>query len=387
MVLGVFGFLVAREWLTQPRRAAGLARIAGYAVVGIAYVGVHGKLGYGAPKYPLYLNPSSDPWTFLRAVPERLLALTGDLVLGVPSDSWVYPALTPLLAGGAVFGVAMLCFAVLRLLREPSGEGAEALRWLGLGAVLCLAPCVSGMQGGRALTIAGFGFFTLIAACLLLLPGAPQPEPRWSRRLQTLSLATLALGALGVNPAAHVGWYAVLAALDQSGEKGFDTRQVVCPSSSDVYIVDASDNAATAWYARYWLKDKLGATNYRQLTMSPHGAESIELLRTGTASMTLRASGGPLVGEMAIPPGDQGSIHSGFERHYPDYSVRVKRVSERGPVEVEFEFSRALDAPELCLFVQDDVRLYQLKPPRIGQSNLIRLASPLQNFSDWIKSV
>jgi hypothetical protein len=179
----------------------------------------------------------------------------------------------------------------------------------------------------------------------------------------------------------------VLSELDHAGEKGFDARQAACPASSDVYIIDASELGATAWYARYWLKDKLEAKNYRQLTMCPLGAQSIEVSRTGPDSLTLRATGGPLVGEMAIPPGDEGVIQAGFERHYPDYAVRVKRVTARGPSEVEFQFSRALDAPQLCIFVQDDTRLYQLKPPQIGHSSVIHFASTLQGLSDWIKSV
>jgi hypothetical protein len=405
MVLGVFGFLVAREWLARSpagaRQPGWLARIAGYAGCGVVYVGAHAAMGYGAPKYPLYLNPSSDPLTFLRAVPERLLGLAGDLVLGVPAESWLYPSLTPALAAVSVLAVAALVAAVVALRREAPEDLWQTLLWLGLGALLSLAPCISGMQGGRSLTIAGFPLFAIIAAGILLLPRATSDDvkPRSALRgpLRSMALAIggiapalrggamwmLAAGAFIGNPAAHVGWYAILEGLDRAGPKGFDARKVSCPPRADVYLVDASQSGASAWYARYWLKDRLGARNYRQLTMTPIGVERIELSRTGPSSLTLRGIGGPLVGEMAIPPGSEGFIQPGFARTYDDYSVLVTRVSKRGPSEVAFDFSRALDEPELCLFVHDDVGLYQLRPPAIGRSQVIIPGSALNDLLEW----
>jgi hypothetical protein len=53
-------------------------------------------------------------------------------------------------------------------------------------------------------------------------------------------------------------------------------------------------------------------------------------------------------------------------------------------VEVAFEFARALDAPELCLFVHDDARLYQLKPPAPGGSQVIVPYSPFDDLPDWV---
>jgi hypothetical protein len=393
MVLGVFGVLVAREWLSRSpdgARAPGwLARIAGYAVAGAAYVGAHGALGYGAPKYPLYLNPSSDFGTFLREVPERLLGLTGDLVLGVPAEFWLYPSVLPLVALVSAFALAMLAIGVSALRREAPAALWQPLRWLGLGGLLSLAPCLGGMQGGRSLTIAGFPLFAVIAACILLLPRAPAATGPGLRRapsgpLRSLSLVTLAAGAFLGNPAAHMAWFAVLAGLEQTGQENFDRSQVRCPPRSDVYLLDASQSGASAWYARYWLKDELAARNYRQLTMTPLGLTRMELTRTGPASMTLRAIGGPLVGEMAIPPGSEGLIQPGFTRKYDDYRVLVTRVSERGPVEVSFDFSRALDASELCVFVHDDARLYQLTPPAPGRSQVIVPYSPLDDLPDWV---
>jgi hypothetical protein len=173
----------------------------------------------------------------------------------------------------------------------------------------------------------------------------------------------------------------VVAMLDQAGEKSFDEVQADCPAGSDVYLIDASQAGASAWYARYWLKDKLAANNYRQLTMIPTGIEGIELSRTGTSSMLLRAQGGPLVGPMAMPPGSEEMIGPGFARRFPDYQVEVKRVEEHGPVEVKFRFARALSAPELCLFVHDDARLYRIKAPAVGGSLTIRPRSPLPAFA------
>lgn len=392
MVLGIFGFLVAREWLARSpegdRRSGWLARTIGYAICGVAYVVAHGAIGYGAPKYALYLNPSSDFATFVRAVPERLLGLTGDLVLGVPAESWLYPSLVPPLAVICVLAAALFVAAVAALFVEAPEDVRRPLRWLGAGALLSLVPCISGMQGGRSLTIAGFPLFAIIAACLLLLPGGAASaavQRRFALRgpLRSLSLAALAAGAFVGNPAAHFGWYAVLEGLDRAGPESFDARKVRCPPGSDVYLVDASQSGASAWYARYWLQDRLGARSFRQLTMTPIGVERIELSRTGPSSMILRGIGGPLVGEMAIPPGSEGFIEAGFARRSEDYRVLVTRVSERGPVEVAFDFARALDSPHLCLFVQDDVRLYPLAPPAIGGAHVIVPHSPLDDLPEW----
>jgi len=382
MVLGVFGFLAAREWLTRDgqnklRRGA-LGRIVFYGLCGLAYVSTHARLGYGAPKYPLYLNASGDPWTFLRAVPERLLALSGDQVLGLPSDLWVYPNLLWILALVCAFGAAMFVIALLRLWPTLQDPSLSALRWLGLGALLSLAPALSGMAGGRALTIAAFPANALIAAFLLspdsLLGAAGSRRRRWGK----LAQRTLAAGAFVGNPGAHFAWFFVLFTLDQVGEKSLPDSQVSCASQADVYMVDASQLGATAWYARYWLKDKLQADHYRQLTMSPIGAERIRITRTGPARLNMQSTGGPLVGDMAIPPGSGEVFRPGMTRKYEDYSVQVKQVSDAGPTEIEFEFARTLDDPRLCVFIQDDARLYQFKPPAVGSDNVIEAVSPFQ---------
>jgi hypothetical protein len=367
MVLGVFGFLVAREWLDRKRDS--LIRIGVYALCGLAYVATHARLGYGAPKYPLYLNASGDPLTFLRAVPERLLALSGDFVLGLPSDLWVYPSLFWLLTVVCAFGAVVFGLALVRLWPRLRGSELAALRWLGLGALISLAPTLSGMAGGRALTIAAFPANALLAAFLLSDLGGK------------LVRRTLVAGAFIGNPGAHFAWFYVLYTLDQVGEKSLPDSQVSCPPHSDVYMIDASELGAVAWYARYWLKDKLQAENYRQLTMSPLGMERIRIARTGPSQLSLQSSGGPLVGEMAVPPGSDDVFSQGMTRRYDDYSVHVKQVSERGPVDVEFEFARALSDPQLCLFIQDDAHLYQLKPPAAGSDNVIQAVSPLQILS------
>jgi hypothetical protein len=390
MVLGVIGLLVAREFWTRSaqggRLPGALSRIAAYGVCSLAYVGSHARLGYGAPKYALYLNPTGDPVTFLRALPERLLGLSADLVLGVPSDAWVYPELVPLLSALAVCSLLVLLVGVLRLLRDRGLPERPSLVWLGWGGLLSLAPSLSGMQGGRALTIAAFPLFALIAACLLRSPRTAA-EPALSRRLGKLALVILFAGAFIGNPAAHAAWYSMIDELDRAGEKSFDGKQTSCPPQSDVYLVDASESGAVAWYARYWLKDVLQAKNYRQLTMSPIGAHSIAVHRTGPSSLTLRSSGGPLVGQMAVPPGSEGLFRPGLERRYDDYRVRVTHVSERGPTEIELEFAQPIDAPGMCIFVQDDVRLYQLERLPVGSAHVLHPMSPLQSLSTWLERV
>ncbi|HET8936961.1 MAG TPA: hypothetical protein VFN67_26140 [Polyangiales bacterium] len=388
MVLGVFGFLVAREWLTrdpqQTLRRRALARIVFYALCGLTYVSTHARLGYGAPKYPLYLNASGDPWTFLRSVPERLLSLCGDLVLGLPSDLWVYPSMFWALVAVCALAALLLILALRRLWPALQDPSLSALRWLGVGGLLSLAPALSGMAGGRALTIAAFPAYALIAAFLLsgdsLLGAAGTRRRRmgeWTRRL-------LAVGVLIGNPLAHFGWFYMLYEMDQTGEKSLPDSQVQCGADADVYMVDASEQGAAAWYARYWLKDKLQAKNYHQLTMSPLGVDRIVIKRTGPARLTMRAIGGPLVGEMAIPPGSGDVFTVGMTRKYPDYSVQVKELSKRGPVEADFEFARTLDDPQLCVFIQDDAHLYQWKPPAVGSDYVIEAVSPFQFVSQSV---
>jgi hypothetical protein len=385
MTLGIFGFLAAREWFTRSqageRRSGWLLRVVAYTIVCLLYVGVHAALGYGARKYPMYLDPLGAPASFIREAPERLLALGGELTLGLPSEFWLYPSVRPIVAAICVLAILAGAKAVRDLWRVATPSVRESLRWLGWGALLSLAPCVSGMQGGRSLTIAGFPLMAALAACFLLAPPARAGDQRPRRGLSALPWYALAAGAFLGNPIAHVGWYAVVIMLDEAGEKGFDEVQAGCPADSDVYLIDASQMGASAWYARYWLKDKLAAKHYRQLTMIPTGIEGIELSRTGASSMVLRAQGGPLVGPMAMPPGSEGLIEPGFARRYADYEVDVKRVGEYGPVEVELRFARDLSAPELCLFVHDDARLYRVRPPAVGASMTIRPSSPLPTFA------
>ena len=378
MALGAFGFLLAREWFT---RAPGRwLRLSGFVVAGLAYVGVHSALGYGAPKYPLYLDPFGDPATFVRAAPERLLGLTGELVLGLPSEFWLYPTLRPLVGAVSVLSGCLLAVAVARVWHTLPDELRQALRWLGVGSLLSLAPCISGMQGGRSLTVAGFPLMAVIATCLLRWPfDEASAASTGLSRFGALPFYGLLFGALIGNPVVHVGWWAVVDRLEEAGEAGLDTDTVRCSAGSDVYLIDASQVGASAWYARYWMVDRFEARNFRQLTMIPTGIAAIELLRTGPASMILRAEDGPLVGPMAVPRGSEGRLQPGFARRYPDYWIEVKRTSDLGPTEVSYGFSHPLDSPELCVFVHDDERLYQIEPPPVGQTLRIEPA-PTMSF-------
>lgn len=378
MALGAFGFLVAREWFAKSERSGTWPRLVGYAVAGLAYVGTHASLGYGARNYPMYLEPFGEPRTFLLEAPERLLALTGELILGLPSEMWLYPSLRPWVAIICVLSALCGAIAIRDLWRIAPADLKATLRWLCVGGVFSLAPCLSGMQGGRSLVIAGFPFMALIGACFLLRrPESSTTDAGTHRWLRALPVRTLVAGAFIGNPIVHLAWYGVVAELDASGEKGFERASVDCPAASDVYLIDASQLGAAAWYARYWLQEELGAKNFRQLTMIPTGITGIELSRTGPSRMTLRGLGGPLVGPMAMPPGDEGKIQAGFERQYRDYQVKVTRVGEHGPTEVEYGFTRTLDSRELCLFAHDDTGLYQLKPPSVGSSKIIPTRLPL----------
>jgi hypothetical protein len=81
---------------------------------------------------------------------------------------------------------------------------------------------------------------------------------------------------------------------------------------------------------------------------------------------------------MAVPPGSGDLFRADMTRKYEDYSVHVKQVSDQGPVDIEIEFARVLDDPRLCVFIQDDARLYQFKPPAVGSDKVIEAVSPFQ---------
>ncbi|HEX8440210.1 hypothetical protein, partial [Archangium sp.] len=99
--LGVFAYLLAYEVLGArdgvKERARALAPVA---LLGLVYLGVYKRLGYGASGSGSYVDPVGEPGRYLLAALGRVPALLGGLVLEVPADLWALSTgVRPMLVG------------------------------------------------------------------------------------------------------------------------------------------------------------------------------------------------------------------------------------------------------------------------------------------------
>jgi hypothetical protein len=337
-------YVFVLEWFARDRR---LSRLIAPSLLIVLYAGLRRPLGAGVSGSGQYFDPLAQPFGFLRALPERVIALLGDLFGGLPSDLWfALPGVEIyFLVIGAVVA-AVLIWLTWRTLRILEAEQARTLKILLVAGFLALLPGAAGVPGSRLLFASSFAGSALVATLLVRLP---------SRICWWLLAVHLVIAP-----------FMLLADQGQAIGAGRTTLRSVAASDldGDVVVISAPDSFVSI-YPPY-VEEVVGKRrfrSYRVLTLSPH---DLVLSRPGERTLKLTSTNGPFfdspVEKFLLPR----PLPAGTEAHLDVFKARVQSASE-----LLFDFDVPLESLKFLRWHDQALRLLPL-PPVGGQVTIPR---------------
>ena len=389
--LGVLVFVPAYELCAGRGRIA--TRVAALLPAGVpaaAYVATRAALGYGVRGSGFYLDPFDLP-AFARAVVQRVPALVGDLVLGVPANwwnggspwrgrilalGWFEPATWRALPSWHTWQVALGLLAValvawlLRWACRSAPDVGRHLRWLVVGALVSLVPCASSLPAPRLL--AGAGIAAAAIAALVIV----HAWRAWrERRPPGVAIAVVALLAALVH-----GALAAERAWAHASEFGPNSRAAIryaldadIPRTHvqalDVVVVSASDFTTAAHVP--WVRRAYGLEpprSYRRLSGAMRAHDLVRIAPNVIDLEVLAEDVGEAAAGSLYRPASEWIVEgSRFELR--GMRVDVLEARRGNPARMRFTFDAPLDAGGryLVLVARPD-GLRRLELPPVGAS-------------------
>ncbi|MCE9670060.1 hypothetical protein LY474_19865 [Myxococcus stipitatus] len=357
-VLGMYEVLGRREgW-----RVA-CVNLAPHGLLVVAYLAWYLGQGYGAHGSGGYLDPLAAPGAFVLTLLQRVLILTGELVIGTPSD---VAAGTPAVQVGFAAWGALTAAGALLLLRHLAERlrplERRTLTWLLPAGLAATLPGAAGIVGGRVLMLPLVAGSALVAVLLARARDVVRDDTarRGSRRLASIAAAVLALTHLGLGPLYRLGMGFGLARLSDAQWR---IAREAPPCAGTLVLVAASDPSIGFYVPAAMVMLGREPRDFRLLSAAPHGHV---LERTSAASFDLVVRAAPRhpgfweqVNRASAPP-------AGTRLTQGDLRVTVKEADEGGFTRAHFDFGRPLESKDLCFVTWRGDGLHVLELPPTG---------------------
>jgi hypothetical protein len=399
----MFGYFLAYELLVarEPRavRARALTAIAAPALV---YIAVRAALGLSPKHSGVYLDPFTQPISFLTASLQRFPAIYADLVLAVRADWWTFgsPWVAKLYDAGlvgqdwfwtlypwrsvhvALGVVAMVLMAVIFRV-APRDEDARNTRWLLAGGTLSIAAVMGSFPSSRLLLIAMLGFAPIFAS--LGWSQLTRVRERWQRARVRTALAIVATGSFllyhlivpaistydeteaTVNVAHAVRRSVLNMRVDQERlRKQHLVVLLTLEGGASLYVpltraLNGMSTPRTCWTLSLTPADHvLTRDSERSFVFSPVGGFT---LLAGAPEAMLRSF------DDAFKPGD--TVDVGGMR------VKVLALLRGAPKSIRVTFAQSLEDPSLLFVTPTKNGIVPFAMPAIGQSVIVPIQSLL----------
>ena len=398
--LGAVVFILLYELIVSegPRRERVVAALPVLAL-GLAHLAFYVLSGYGTKESGAYISPFDDPGAFAGAIVSRGALLVAELYGALPSliTSMLEPAQVP----GAIYGALAAAGCALVLYRgrdrraersdgrptsaavcrgrdavaqrsDPcdrlaEGEG-RALLWLGLSSVVCLAPMVGGVVGGRLLPLSLVGSAAVVGAAIVLAFELAS-KTTVARRLGFGAIGVaLVLLHLGFSPLVRLSMPSFLANVGEA-ERELARRADAgeCREGSTGYLLTGADPVLSLYAAPallYYEPEKAAwLSRMRVLSMAPHAQE---LTVTGADRFELRVLDGPREANLFETVYRDAPLSRGHRVQAGELTATVLEVERGLPTHVAFEVEGGLES--ICFLTWRDGQLAALPTPELGRS-------------------
>ncbi len=372
--LGGLALLLGYEALRlpdgRPFNARRLAATTPFLACAAAYVTWYKLAGYGASGSGMYIDPATDPGTWVQAAAVRLPTLLGGLLWGWPVDLWLNggAARAVLITGGLVLlPVSIAVFA--GTVRRHRGIAAVAL-----GGTLALIPVTATFPAARLLLLPGVAGALIVGTYL---------DDAWRFRsagaLRTTIACLLWIRHVVLAPLMLFGLILLLnGAFRQISREIVDSPWPADLDKRDVVLLNAP-----TWVSATYLRPYLGfagrpipRTAYL-INLSPYPAE---VTRTGPSTLLLRFRCGQMLTtefervERGSPMGRGTIADAGLFR------ATVLETGPIGPTAVRFDFAQDLDTGPLFVIWTDSHYQPVAPPPPGAALELPALAQGVGNL-------
>ncbi len=363
--LGAAAYLVSWQ-LCLDRGSWGrrLAGIAPYAALVLAWRLLYNALGYGITGSGIYLDPGRDPLGFLAALLERWPQMQLGQWLQAPVDAMMI--VVPVQLHLTVTLASLPIIALLVWYLWPTLRGSAEARFWALGMSLATIPLCAAFPMDRLLAFTGVGAFALLAMQAEAsgwLDGSP---PRLSRPRRWLTGGLLGL---------HLPIAALLLLARSAGLPAFGTifRSGADSAPMDealreqvlVFVTGQEFPVAYTPIMRWADGDPAPA---RVALLAPFNAHH-EVLREDQRTLVIRMEGGWLAQAVnRLERGIDVPFTVGEIYEMPDFTAEIRAITPRGdPLEVAFEFERALEHPGYRWVIWGDHAAEPWPLPAVGE--------------------
>jgi hypothetical protein len=366
--LAVLAGAVAHELAVDPAaRGSGRSRLVAAIAPGAVYVAAWKLLGYGARGSTAYVDPLSQPASWLAAVRERAVAFAGNLACAIPL------AATGANALATVVALALAAGLTAGLLWRA--EATARRRTLGLlaAAAVAVVPVLSAPLNERVLLPAVPFWAGALAALAGCAAAGPRGLLRW---LLGGATACWVMVHLAVPPSIAwvelndlVGWRPT--AIPWRSRLGFDA----CRDAGQTHVlVAASDFGMLHTAGLYWQARGCVRPRAWRVLSAPDGAAIV--LRAGPRALELRAPGeAPVIGGHGMLWRLAPAFAAGETFRVAGMEAAVLAVSDGRPTRVRYTFDRDLDDPAVVLWIATNGGFEQIAPPALGRGRLVPHAS------------
>jgi len=388
--VAIFAYLIAYEViLSRGSWACRLKALAPYAAIVVVWRVIYNHHGYGAAEGGFYVDPVTQPATFLRAVLERLPFLLGGQWTTTPPELHSY---LPAMGVTALWGLLALAVVLIPLILLPLLRVNRRMRFWLVGMYAAALPVCATIPMSRALLFVAVGAFGLIAECIGVSRRLPEIPRMGSHRRRLLGLLILGLFVV------HLPWTIVargcVPKVTRKAQRQLGKTLSIglfhrLPADQDLVIVNAP-NPSAYLYDPFWAAHHGNALPGGIRVLTP-GYGPIEITRTGPRRLVIRsisqslfdcpASGrsSPVFFYHALSDmrGEDRPFTAGSRIDLPRLTIEILSVDQRGlPTEVAFEFEAVLEARTLrwLWWNWNREHFVVFRPPAIGRR--ICLAGP-----------
>jgi hypothetical protein len=353
-------------------------------LVGIYLLG-YKLMGYGTGGQDYYINPLSEPVTFMTALPLRVASILGEMFIGLISLLGINPVLPAFRTHGFLFGAGALVTCGLLFYPAWAKAGPELRRqfkWLIIGSLGAMIPLSSGYPCSRVAIIPFIGGSLLLAFTLhhWWQKLSAKSQRRKNLKSPTAWIAGLVCTAffllhLGYSP---YRWFTDPQLLKWIAkiEEEFNTKNTalneIQPHQEVVFLNSSQDVDLNNDYFFYRKIKRLPLPRYWwQLSYSIHKQQ---FLRTAPDTLELEVTDGNVYDGYPVlyvlrsrkTPLEKGDVIalSGMQ-------IKVLEVDGDGPTRLAFTFASSLEDERYRFFMFKEGKLQPVTPPPLGSSIIL----------------
>lgn len=340
-----------------------------------AYLVFYKTMGFGTTGSGMYLNPLADPIGYLSAAPGKVIAMIGAFTLGVPAHLRMAEGFesVPLMAGALAL-VLTVPVVLLAWRRLQPGE-RRLIQWAVVMGLLTMAPGLSGITSGRAVSLSGIAFSVVMAVSLHAVRfGDLSKRKKWIAWPLALLLT---FGLLFLSPLSRLGqshtmihWGSIMTT------KLADKTPLPCDDGAAVYVLNG--DFLTAYYVPFLVAKRPNQFrgNWHELVAT---ASDITVRRDGEDRIFITHEGDSLIGPMSLDifadPRTALPRGSAFKRD--GLSVTVEKRSAKGPTALAFHIPHLTNPKRVCLLTLENYELHPFSLPSPGQTVALPYRQPV----------